>query len=137
MVQGQPSVSRFVPESSDVPHGNSSISNPTFKPIKNSVIPHDTDLDIPVAIRKGVLSCTPHPVAKYLSYHRLFINYKAFTSKVSHLFIPKIIEEALGHPQWKVAAMEQMRTLNNNRTREINDLAEGKKTVGCKWVFHY
>ncbi|KAI9177820.1 hypothetical protein LWI28_019702 [Acer negundo] len=30
-----------------------------------------TDLDVLIAVRKGVWSCTTHPIAKYLSYHRL------------------------------------------------------------------
>ena len=108
------------------------------KVVKNLTIPAGneiTDLDVPIAIRKGVWSCTTHPIAKYLSYHRLSDNYKAFTSKISHLFIPRTIHEALEHPDWKPAVMEEINALNKNKTWEIVDLPVGKKTVGCKWVF--
>ena len=58
-------------------------------------LPTISHLDIPIAIRKGVRSC---PIAKYLSYHRLSKNHKAFTSRISHLFVPRNIQEALDDP---------------------------------------
>ncbi|KAK0590274.1 hypothetical protein LWI29_024799 [Acer saccharum] len=94
-----------------------------------------SDLDIPIANRKGVQKCTIHLIAKYLSYHRLSENYKAFTSKISHLLIPRNIQEALGHPNWKVAVMKEMNALAKNKTWVVDELPKGKKTVGCKWVF--
>ena len=63
------------------------------------------------------------------------INHKAFTSNISYLFVPRTIQEALDHPDWKLAVQEEMNALQNNSTWEIVDLPEEKKTVGCKWVF--
>ena len=37
------------------------------------------DLDIPIAIRKGVRNCTKYPIAKYLSYQGLSEKYRSFT----------------------------------------------------------
>ena len=31
--------------------------------------------------------------------------------------------------------MEELNALNKNKNWKIVDLPEGKKTVGCKWVF--
>ena len=93
------------------------------------------DLDIPIAIRKGARSYTNHPIARYLSYHRLSDNHKAFTSKISHLSIPRNIQEALECPKWKTAVMEEMSAFVKNGTWESVDLPRGKKIVGCKWVF--
>lgn len=93
------------------------------------------NLDLPIALRKGVRTCTTHPIAKYLSYHRLSNTHRAFTSKISHLFIPRTIQEALDHPDWKLAVQEEMNALIANDTWEVGDLPQGKKTVGCKWVF--
>lgn len=95
----------------------------------------DTDLDIPIAIRKGVRSCTNHPIAKYMSYHKLSSEHKAFTSKISHLSIPRNIQEALECPKWKEAVMEEMNALVKNNTWESVVLPREKKAVGCKWVF--
>ena len=54
-------------------------------------LPTVLDLDVPIAIRKGVRNCTKHPIAKYLSYHKLSKNHKVFTFRISHLFVPRNI----------------------------------------------
>ena len=40
----------------------------------------DIDLDVPRAIRKGVRTCTQHPLHKHVSYARLSPKFKAFVS---------------------------------------------------------
>ena len=70
-----------------------------------------SDLDIPIAIRKGVRNCTKYPIAKYLSYQRLSEKYRASTSNISHLFIPRTIQEALGHSEWRLVDQEEMNAL--------------------------
>lgn len=37
--------------------------------------------------------------------------------------------------KWKKATREEMKSLEGNNTLEIVRLPEGKKTVGCKWLF--
>ena len=62
--------------------------------IPASIVPSNNeplDLDVPIAIRKGVRSCTNHPIAKYLSHQKLSNNHSASTSKISHLFVPRNI----------------------------------------------
>lgn len=121
------------PQSSNSETGNLDISG------KSSLNNHDTpafsDLEQPIALRKGIRSCTQHPIAKHLSYHRLSDSHKAFTSNISHVFVPRNINEALADPNWKLAVFEEMRALHKNMTWEIVDLPRGKKTVDCKWVF--
>ena len=94
-----------------------------------------SDLDIPIVIRKGTRTCTQRPIAKYLSYHRLSKNYRAFISNVSNLFIPRTIKEAISEPNWKLAINEEMNALKRNGTWEVVSLPRDKKIVGCKWVF--
>jgi hypothetical protein len=51
---------------------------------------------------------------------------------------PKTIEEALNGEegdQWKKAIDEEMATLKKMGTWELADLPEGRKPIGCKWVF--
>ena len=43
--------------------------------------------------------------------------------------------EALSHPRWKDAMIDEMKALEKNGTSELMELPKGKKTVGCKWVF--
>ena len=94
-----------------------------------------SDLNVPIAIRKGVRTCTKHPIAKYLSYQRLSEKHRIFTCNISHLVVPRNIQEALDHPDWKLAVLEEMNVLRKNGTWEIVDLPKEKKIVGCKWVF--
>ena len=110
-----------------------SMPKPVEKPV--NVEQSETELDIPIAIKKGVRSCTSHPIAKFISYHRLSENYRAFSSSLSNLVIPKTIQEAWSNPNWKHAVLEEMSALKKNQTWEIVNLPKGKKTIGCKWVF--
>jgi len=116
---------------SDGPSTTPGNSNPV---VLNSS-PSTSDLDVSIALRKGIRTCTKHPIAKYVSYHRLSKSHNVFTSKISQLFIPRNIQEALDNPDWKLAVLEEMNALKKNGTWEIVNLPREKKTVGCKWVF--
>ena len=49
------------------------------------------DLDVPIAFRKGVRSCTTHPIADFVSYERLSPQFRAFTANLSKVDIPRDI----------------------------------------------
>ena len=49
--------------------------------------------------------------------------------------IPSIVHDALRYPKWKEAINEEMKSLQKNSMWEVVDLPEGKKPVGCRWVF--
>ncbi|MCH80620.1 cysteine-rich RLK (receptor-like protein kinase) 8 [Trifolium medium] len=113
---------------SEGPVDNSSF---TSSPEKN--IP---DLDVPIADRKVPRTCTKHPISNYLSYDKLSHTHKAYVSRISNVFVPRTVQEALGDPNWKLAVKEEMDALRKNNTWSITDLPqEKKKAVGCKWVF--
>ena len=46
-----------------------------------------TNLDVPIAIRKVVRSCTKQGVSNFVLYTRLSPTYKAYTSKISSVSI--------------------------------------------------
>ena len=76
--------------------------------------------DLPFAIRNGTRStCNPHPVYKFLSYHRLFLPYFAFVFTLSFVSIPTSTSEAL----------------SSNDTWELVTLPLSKSPVGCHWVY--
>ena len=74
-------------------------------------------------------------MSHYLSYKNLSPDFRAFTSTLSCVEIPKTVQDALQVPKWKEAILEEMKALEKNGTWDIVDLPEGKTTVGCKWVF--
>jgi hypothetical protein len=48
---------------------------------------------------------------------------------------PICFEDAIGHALWDKAMDEEMATLDVNKTWELVPLPEGKKAIGCKWVY--
>jgi hypothetical protein len=49
--------------------------------------------------------------------------------------VPAGVQEALSNPKWTQAIKEEMEALLKNDTWTLVPLLEGKKAVGCKWVF--
>lgn len=97
----------------------------------------------PIAIRKGTRTCTKkslktsknHPISNYVSYQNLSQNRRAFTYKITNLFVPRNIKEALDDPNWKLEVLDELNALKKNETCEVVSLPHDKKKVGCKWVF--
>ncbi|RVW43729.1 Retrovirus-related Pol polyprotein from transposon TNT 1-94 [Vitis vinifera] len=92
--------------------------------------------DLPIAVRKGTRSTrNPHPIYNFLSYHRLSSPYSAFVSAISSVSLPKSTHEALSHPGWRQAMVNEMAALHSNGTWDLVVLPSGKSTVGCRWVY--
>ncbi|RVW85016.1 Retrovirus-related Pol polyprotein from transposon TNT 1-94 [Vitis vinifera] len=92
--------------------------------------------DLPIAVRKGTRSTrNPHPIYNFLSYHRLSSPYSAFVSAISSVSLPKSTPEALSHPGWRQAMVDEMAALHSNGTWDLVVLPPGKSTVGCRWVY--
>ena len=66
--------------------GNSD-SNPSCELNSNSQVL--SDLDMPIALRKGTRSCAKYPLSNFVSYHNLSPSFYAFTSQLSSVEIPK------------------------------------------------
>ena len=110
---------------------------PTVKEIEecNKDVEKMNDLDPPIAVRKGVRSCTKYPISNYLTYSKLSCGFKAFVSETDRMQVPRDVHEALQDPKWKEAVLEEMKALEDNETWELVELPSGKKVVGSKWVF--
>jgi len=67
-----------------------------------------SDLDIPIALRKGNRSCTGHPISKFVSYDHLNFTFRQFALSVSSEYIPKACEETLLVLAWKQATDEEI-----------------------------
>ena len=92
--------------------------------------------DPPITIRKGNrITRNPHPIYNFVSYHRLSPVQCAFTSSLSSISIPKNVQEALSHPGWRQAMIEEMQALEFNQTWSLVPLPTGKNPVGCRCIF--
>ena len=108
-----------------------SLPIPSASPVP--ALPHSANL--PIALRKGNRStCNPHLIYNFLSHHRLSSPYSAFVSAISSVSLPKSTPEALSHPGWRQAMVDEMTALHSNGTWDLVVLPSGKSTVGCRWV---
>ena len=96
--------------------------------------PSPPEPDLPIALRKGKRTCT-YPVSTFISYDGLSTSSRAFVANLDSVLIPKTVGEALAHPGWRAAMIEEMNALDHNGTWSLVDLPLHKKPIGCKWVF--
>ncbi|RVW37975.1 Retrovirus-related Pol polyprotein from transposon TNT 1-94 [Vitis vinifera] len=68
-------------------------------------------LNMPIAWRKRVRSCTQHPIGNFISYDKLSPTFRAFTSSITDIQVPHNIQEAFKYPKWKAAVDEEVRAL--------------------------
>jgi len=104
-------VGSTVPEASHHDSHSSSINPQVMDPAPS----HSSDSDWPIAIQKGTRSTrNPHPIYNFLSYHRLSPSYSSFVFSLSSHFVPSNTHEALSHPGWRQAMMDEMQALEHN-----------------------
>ena len=77
----------------------------------------------------------PHPIYNFLTYHCLSSPYSAFISTLSSVSLPKNVNEALSHPSWKQAMVEEMTALHFTSTWYLVTLSASKSPVGCCWIY--
>ncbi|XP_075075263.1 uncharacterized protein LOC142162667 [Nicotiana tabacum] len=126
-------------DASDPNAGTQSPSGDSLPPpaMSHASVEHSSNVtDLPIALRKGTrTTANQTPSYTFLSYHRLSPSYHAFITSLSTVKVPKTMEEAMAHPGWRQAMIEEMTALHDNGTWEIVPLPKGKTTVGCRWVF--
>lgn len=54
---------------------------------------------------------------------------------VCHDSEPSSYEEASLYPAWQAAMVQEFEALHNNNTWDLVQLPEGKKSIGCRWVY--
>ena len=86
--------------------------------------------DLPIAIRKGKRQCT-HPISSFCSYNHLSSHSCSFIASLDSISFPNKVSEALAHPGWLSAIIEEMNALIDNDTLDLVRLPAGKKTIGC------
>ncbi|MCO5597772.1 hypothetical protein L7F22_051854 [Adiantum nelumboides] len=59
----------------------------------------------------------------------------AYMAKIVQDKEPTCFDEAIGNMKWEQAMDEEMAALDVNETCELVPLPEGKKSIGCKWVY--
>jgi hypothetical protein len=105
------------------------LANSTSTPYLNSSILVVDVMNLPIAQRKGAISCTQHPIFKFVSYQHLSLLYRSFVSKLSSVSIPQNLQEAISDPKCRKAIQKEMIAIHKNNTWELVKLPSGKKAV--------
>jgi len=85
----------------------------------------------------------PDRLGEWIEYIDTDVDFAQTNESKHHLYFcnvvePKTIDEAMKMPEaemWKQAADEEMLAHNTMNTWKLVSLPDGRKTVGCKWVF--
>ncbi|KAJ0519517.1 putative RNA-directed DNA polymerase [Helianthus annuus] len=72
---------------------------------------------------------------KVVSYACLSVENMCFTSSLNKTVEPSTYEEAVCDPRWVEAMNKEMDALFRNNTWVLTDLPQGRKPIGCKWVY--
>ncbi|MCO5562074.1 hypothetical protein L7F22_015700 [Adiantum nelumboides] len=70
-----------------------------------------------------------------LMYDSYVARHCAYMAKIGQDKEPTSFDEAIGNIKWEQAMDEEMAALDVNETWELVPLPEGKKSIGCKWVY--
>ena len=110
---------------------NPPVSGPPSAASTSDPVPDD---DLPIALRKGRRQCV-HPISSFCTYNQLSSQSCSFIASLDSILFSNTFQEALSHPGWCSAMIEEMDALNGNGTWNLVHLPIGKKVIGCRWVF--
>ncbi|GAB2276039.1 hypothetical protein Dimus_039165 [Dionaea muscipula] len=75
-----------------------------------------SDLDVPIALRKGQQSCATYPMSDHISYAGVSSSLQDFISQLDSISIPRSLSEAISSLGWCQAMVEEMEALMANQT---------------------
>ncbi|KAM1164645.1 hypothetical protein ACFX13_024764 [Malus domestica] len=76
-----------------------------------------------------------YPINNYMSTHCLSKPYASYICQLSNVSILTKLQDVLSDPKWVNAMKVEMEALEKNSTWDLVPLPNGKKVVGCRWVF--
>ena len=87
-----------------------------------------------IALRKDKRQCA-HLISSFASYNHLSYSSCSCIASLDSISLLNTICEALSHPGWRGAMVNEMQALDDNGTWDLVPLPTSKKAIGCRWVF--
>ncbi|XP_074300286.1 uncharacterized protein LOC141631526 [Silene latifolia] len=84
---------------------------------------------------KSSSSGTRYPLVNYVTTNCFSHSHKSFLAKIDKHKEPTYYHEAERSLEWREAMRKEIDALEENGTWKIVSLPEGKKPIGCKWVY--
>ncbi|XP_076894024.1 uncharacterized protein LOC143546196 [Bidens hawaiensis] len=120
--------SRTTDDNTDSPEGSNIPSVSVRRSTRNSSIPRKLDDFI-------IEGKVKYGMEKVVNYSNLSFESKCFASCLNKSVEPKHCFQAKNDVEWVNAMNEEMEALHRNNTWTLVDLPEGRKPIGCKWVY--
>ncbi|XP_062109912.1 uncharacterized mitochondrial protein AtMg00810-like [Humulus lupulus] len=102
------------------------ISCPIPASLSSDPVPSD---DLPNALHEGKSQCA-YPISSFFSYNHLSSSSCSFIASIDSILIPKTIRDAISHPSWHNAMIDEMNALDDNGTWDMVDLPSRKRAIG-------
>lgn len=80
-------------------------------------------------------SSTPYPVSHYVSCDMFSMKHRRFVAAITLARQPAHFAEAVQDAKWRLAMQQELQALEGNGTWSLQPLPDGKKSLGCKWVY--
>ena len=106
---------------------NPPASSPTLTALSSNPVQNN---DFPIALYKGKHQCA-HPISSFVSYNHLSSSSCSFIPSLGPISLPNTVYEALSHPSWRSAMVEEIQALDDNGTWNLIQLLARKKAIGC------
>ena len=68
-------------------------------------------------------------------YNNCVAQFYAYMAKVAQDVEPTCFDEAIGNVNWEKSMDEEILALYGNETWDLVPFLQGKKAIGCKWVY--
>ena len=88
------------------------VSSPPLAASTSDLVPSD---NLPIALRKGKRQCV-HQISSFCSYDHFSSHSCSFIASLDSIFLPNTVCEALSHPGWRSAMVEEMQALDDYDT---------------------
>ncbi|KAL0335651.1 UNVERIFIED_CONTAM: Retrovirus-related Pol polyprotein from transposon RE2 [Sesamum radiatum] len=135
----QPSSSSALDSPAHIPQSSDILAT---TPLSNTESLHSTHLSPHLLRRSSRIIHRPTRFDDFICHtstpailHTHNTAYMSFVATLSILQEPKSFAEAVKYPEWRQAMHEEIQALEHNKTWRMTPLPDGKKAIGCKWVY--